>query len=427
MTLGEFGRRKLRKRSGLIAASSLAVLAAAADFARASETQTYTYDALGRLVAVGSTGTINNGQKHSICYDPAGNRTEYKSDSAGSGLTCAPVDPPNLSIANTSVTEGGVLVFIVTRSGDLSVPVSAAYSTAAGTATAGSDFTSASGTVTFAAGQTSVTINVSTIDDTVVESAETMSVTLSAPTGGAVLGTATAIGTINDNDTAPANLAIGNASVTEGGSLVFTVTRSGTTTSAVSASFATASGTATSGSDFTASSGTVSLVANQTTATIAVPTIDDTVIESTETMSVTLSGPSSGSAIITPIGTGTIIDNDSSSPTYLVISDASALEGYNLTFTVTRSGNTTGTTSVNYATAPGTAATNDYTGVSGTLTFAPGETTKMISVFARTDIRAEADEIFYVNLSGATGGAAINDAQGAGTIYDDGAGGCKTC
>ena len=144
-------------------------------------------------------------------------------------------------------------------------------------------------------------------------------------------------------------------------------------------------------------------------------------------MSVTLSNPSSGAAITTATGTGTINNNDGASPTYLVISDASALEGYTLTFTVTRSGNTAVSTNVNYATAPGTAATNDYIGVSGTLTFAPGETSKTISVTARTDIRAETDEVFYVNLSGATGGATVTDGQGAGTIYDDGAGGCPLC
>lgn len=283
---------------------------------QASETQNYVYDELGRLVSVTHSGTINSSLKTTYCHDAASNRTQYKSDSAGGTVTC--------TVQN------------------------------------------------------------------------------------------------------PANLAIGNASVTEGGSLVFTVTRSGNTGSAVSASYATASGTATSGSDFTAGSGTVSFAANQTTATITVATIDDAAIESAETMTVTLSAPSSGATITTATGTGTINDNDSASPTYLVISDASALEGYNLTFTVTRSGSTTGTTTVNYATAPGTAATNDYTGVTGTLTFAPGETAKTISVFAKTDIRAELDEVFYVNLSGATG-ATINDAQGAGTIYDDGAGGCPLC
>lgn len=308
-------RKTPRARRKLI----LGLLCAAAvnSQVQASETQTYVYDELGRLVSVTHAGTINNGLKASYCHDAASNRTQYKSDSAGASISC--------TVQN------------------------------------------------------------------------------------------------------PANLAIGNASVTEGGALVFTVTRSGNSATAVSASYATASGTATSGSDFTAASGTVSFAANQTTATITVATIDDTAIESAETLSVTLSNPSSGGAITTATGTGTINDNDSASPTYITISDAAALEGYVLQFTVTRSGNTSVSTSVNYGTAPGTAATNDYIAVSGTVTFAAGETTKTISVTARTDIRAETDEVFYVNLSGATGGATVTDSQGAGTIYDDGAGGCPLC
>lgn len=309
------GRGSFRVRRKLI----LGLLGAVATSGslQASETQTYVYDELGRLVSVTHTGTVNNGLKTSYCHDAASNRAQYKSDSAGGSASCSPQSP--------------------------------------------------------------------------------------------------------------ASLAISDASVTEGGALVFTVTRSGNTASAVSASFATASGSAISGSDFTATFGTVSFAANQTTATITVPTIDDSVVESTETMTVTLSNPSSGAVITTATGTGTITDNDSVQPTYLTISDASALEGYALVFTVTRSGNTSGSTSINYATANGTAGTLDYIAVSGTLTFAPGETTKTISVMARTDTRAEIDEVFYVNLSGATGGAIVSDSQGAGTIYDDGAGGCPLC
>lgn len=56
--------------------------------AAASETQTYSYDELARLTAVQYSGTINNGQAHSLCYDPAGNRTKYKSDAAGIIATC---------------------------------------------------------------------------------------------------------------------------------------------------------------------------------------------------------------------------------------------------------------------------------------------------------------------------------------------------
>ena len=284
--------------------------------AQATETQTYVYDELGRLVSVASSGTINNGQKRSACFDPAGNRTRYRSDSAGQDANCS-------------------------------------------------------------AGQ--------------------------------------------------AGLAIGNASVTEGGTLSFTVTRSGDTSSAVSVSYASASGTAVSGSDFTPVSGSISFAAGQTSAVVSVVTSDDTAVESAETMTVSLTGASPGAVITGATGTGTINDNDGAQPTYLAVSDAAALEGYTLVFTVTRSGNLGVSTTVNFATANGTAISNDYFAASGSITFAPGEASKTISVNAKLDIRAETDEVFYLNISGATGGAVITDSQGAGTIYDDGSGGCNLC
>ena len=60
----------------------------ASSAAYAGETITYTYDALGRLVKTVSSGTVNNNQTHSICYDEAGNRVTYKSDSGGSAASC---------------------------------------------------------------------------------------------------------------------------------------------------------------------------------------------------------------------------------------------------------------------------------------------------------------------------------------------------
>jgi len=57
--------------------------------AHATETVTYTYDALGRLVVGSSTGTVNNGQARSYCYDAAGNRTQIRIDAAGNTAPCA--------------------------------------------------------------------------------------------------------------------------------------------------------------------------------------------------------------------------------------------------------------------------------------------------------------------------------------------------
>ena len=89
--------------------------------------------------------------------------------------------------------------FAVTLSTAASGPVTASYTAAGGSATAGVDFALASGTVSFAAGETSRTIAVSAIGDTTVEPNETFTVTLSAPTG-ATLADAVATGTIVNDD-----------------------------------------------------------------------------------------------------------------------------------------------------------------------------------------------------------------------------------
>jgi len=111
-------------------------------------------------------------------------------------------------------------------------------------------------------------------------------------------------------------------------------------------------------------------------------------------------------------------------PPKLSINDVSVLEGNNnnttaATFTVSLSEATTGTVLVNFMTANGSAiAGDDYTFVSGTLQFNPGETTKTVTVAVKGDKKRESDETFRVNLSGADG-ATIFDAQGSGIIRND--------
>ena len=63
--------------------------------AAAAEGKTYTYDALGRLVAVQHSGAATNGRADSLCYDPAGNRLRYASSGAGSLANCAAAPPPS--------------------------------------------------------------------------------------------------------------------------------------------------------------------------------------------------------------------------------------------------------------------------------------------------------------------------------------------
>jgi len=111
-------------------------------------------------------------------------------------------------------------------------------------------------------------------------------------------------------------------------------------------------------------------------------------------------------------------------PPSIRISDVAMAEGQKGTtyfvFTVTLSASYDATVTVNFATANGTAKTsdNDYAATSGTLTFAPGETTKTITVAVKGDRKKEANETFFMNLSGAVN-ALIADSQGLGTILND--------
>ena len=114
------------------------------------------------------------------------------------------VGPPTLAVADATVeeAEGATLDFAVTLSRAVTETVTVGYATSNGSATAGSDYTSTSGTLTFAVGQTEKTIHVAVSDDAHDEGAETMTLTLSSATG-AVLADATATGTIENHDPMP--------------------------------------------------------------------------------------------------------------------------------------------------------------------------------------------------------------------------------
>ena len=393
--------------------------------AHANETVNYTYDALGRVVQVARSGTVNNGVNATYAYDAAGNRSNVTL----TGATAAAA--ASFAIGDASATEGGALTFTVTKAGTASGSLTVNYATANNTAVAGSDFNSTSGTLTFAAVDTSKTIAISTINDSAVESSETMFVNLSGASGGATISRAQGVGTIADNDSAPPpppspSFAVSDASATEGGTLTFTVTRNGSTSGAYTVNYASANGSATAGSDYNAVSGTLSFAAGETSKTVSVATTDDSTVESTETMTVNLSGASGGATIGDAQGVGMIIDNDSApppppTPPNFAIGNATAIyEGGTLVYTVTRSGTTSGSYTVNFATANGSAtAGSDYSAASGTLTFAAGETSKTINVTTILDNIFEGAETILVNLSAPSGGASITGAQGSGTINAD--------
>ncbi len=336
--------------------------------------------------------------------------------------------PPIVSLGNATLTEGNSgttpLLLSINLSNASTQAVTVAYATADITATAGTDYTAASGVVTFLAGETSKSIAVSVAGETLFELDETFSVTLSLPTN-ATLGVSTGTGTIANDDSIPV-LSIANVSAAEGNAgstaFVFNLTLSAASGATTTVAYATADGTATvADADYPSTSGTLTFNPGETLKTITVNVAGDTQFEPDETFSLNLSAPLNATLGVSS-ATGTITNDDSQSA--ISIAAAAVVEGNSgtaaLAFNLSLSNPSSQTITVAYATGDATATTadGDYTPASGTITFNPGETLKTITVNAAGDIQFEADETFTVNLS-APANATLATPAAIGTITND--------
>jgi hypothetical protein len=309
-----------------------------------------------------------------------------------------------------SVSEGaGSVAFTVSRSG-ASGAATIVFATGGGTATAtlgaNNDYTAVNQTLNFAAGEMSKTVNVVVNDDTTAEGNETIGAAISGASSGTI-ATGVASATLVDNEQSNWSVAgPGPGSVSEGaGSAAFTVSRTGDSAAATIV-FATSGGTAAAGSDYTAMNQTLSFAAGEMSKTVSVAVADDLVAEANETLSVVISGASSGN-IATGAASATILDNEQSN--WSVAGPGNVSEGAgSAAFTVSRTGASAAATIV-FVTSGGTAtAGSDYTAVPAvdrTLSFAAGEMSKTVSVAVANDSLAEVSE---------TIGAAISDARAIG-------------
>jgi hypothetical protein len=230
----------------------------------------------------------------------------------------------------------------------------------------------------------------------------------------------------NDRDWSSAPLptiSVGDATVTEGNTgtitATFTVTLSVVSAVDVTVHYATSDVSAAAGSDYATASGTVTVPAGRTSATFTITVTGDRLAEPTETFAVNLSAPTNAT-VIGARGVGTILDNEPR----ISVADVSVKEGRvgvtYLTFTVRLSAAYDEPVTVRYTTQDDTAtAGSDYEARSGTLTFAPGETTQTVRIAIFGDNTAEADEYFRLLLSDPSGTALISDPQGVGTIAND--------
>ena len=372
---------------------------------------------------------LANGASHTVKIEGTthGNGvTNFSVDDVS--LVSCPPPTPVVSVGDAAVDETDATVsadFVVTLSNPSSQQVSVSYATGpapSGTpATLGLDYQPATGTLSFAAGETMATLSVDVLGDDSDEPDESFAVNLSNPVN-ASLGDAQGVATISDDDPPP-GLSLGDASTPEGDSgtrdALFTLSLSVASGYDVTVSYSTFNGTAVAGADYVASMGTLTLPAGAASITLAVPVLGDTLDEVDEQFALTLSGAVNAS-LADATGAGSIVDDDGPG---VSINDASVAEGdagnTSAVFSVRLSAPSPQVVSVGYAASDGTAVAGlDYVAVSGTLSFAPGLTLRTLAVPVIGDVLDEADETFHVALSNPVD-ASLADAFGLGRILDD--------
>jgi hypothetical protein len=330
---------------------------------------------------------------------------------------------PDVSIGDVTVTEGDTgtvaAVFGLTLGTASGREVAVDVATADGSGTAGVDYVASTTTVTIPAGETSATFEVPVNGDFLNEVDETFTASLSGATNVTIVD-GTGVGTISNDDAVPMlSVADANAAEEAGGTIGFVVSLAQPSGTTVTVDYTTSDGTAVAGSDYTATAGTLTFTAGQTTKTIGVPTLTDLVYEGDETFAMTLSN-AAGAKIPDAQGLGTISEDDAAP--VLSIDDVALAEGTSGTtdaiFTVTLAGATAVDASASWTTSFGSATSADLVASAGTVTIPVGAASTTVSVAVKGDTIDEPNEAFSVTLSDPVA-AAIGDGSGAGTILDD--------
>ena len=286
-----------------------------------------------------------------------------------------------------------------------------------------SDYSGVPGLLTFAPGEMSKIISIPIVDDTSTEIDEVFSIQLYSPSNDALVGdTPKTFVTIQDNESTfyfkgATSSTYSFESIEGTGKMPTTVVRQGSLATPASVTINTSNGSAIGGSDYTPTTVTLNFAPGEASKTFNVPVINDTMVEPKEAFYVNMSnavGAQQGSWS----WAANIIDDDvAAAPGKFQFASATfsgSEAGGVINVTVIRVGGSNGTVTVQYATSDGATGNpntawsgSDYNSKSGTLTFAPGETSKVISIPVINDSSVEQNEVFSITLKNAAGGATL--------------------
>jgi Calx-beta domain/Domain of unknown function (DUF4114) len=314
--------------------------------------------------------------------------------------------------------------FILSRTGNTTTTLTVNLTTATSTATSGIDFQAIDTTATFAVGSSTATIQVQPIDDDIYETTEKVGLALLAGSGYTLGTTTNAEISITDNETQPIISIIPTSqNITEknngdpANSASFQIQLSGPSATDITVDYATVNGSATAGSDYTATSGKITFATGSITPqTISIPITSDNTVESDETFTLQLSNPIGASIGAINTATATIL-NDDILPAITISAGVNAQEPSTTgTFILNRTGDTTSALTVNLAAPTGSASSGiDFQNIGNTITFLAGSNSATVNVIAIDDDIYETAETIGLAIQsgttytiGATASAQIN-------------------
>ena len=336
--------------------------------------------------------------------------------------------PARVSVADVTVDEGETAMVEVKLSKMVSSSVTVSYSLANVAPTSGDDYGHTPAALVFMPGETAKTIEIQTTQDSLAEDEEKFTVTLGTPTvtpalTGVSLGRNVATVTITD-DAVTVSLS-GDGEVNEGEAAEYTVSVTGFTgEDDIIVSYSVDGETATP-QDYSPSSGTLTLNAEQTSQTFTIQIAEDDGVDLRESFVVSISAETSEGDPVRRDGPITTMIVDDGTVEISVAADPEIVpeSREEATFTVTLSG-TVGDEPVilDYQTADRTAtAPADYTAANGTLTIAAGDSSAIVTVAVNDDgLEERTDETFDLTISAAAlpDGVEIETATATVTVTD---------
>ena len=398
----------------------------------------------GALPQVSNQGTVSGSNFSDVL-------TDDPSVGGTADPTVTPIDLPQvtLAVSPASVLEDGAtnLVYTFTRTGSTASAMTVNFSVG-GTASftqpdysqsGAATFTATSGTVVIPAGSSTATVTVDPSADTTVEPDETVVLTVTSGSGYSVGSPSSATGTIVNDDT-DVSVAVSPASVAEDGAtnLVYTFTRAGVTTNALTVNFSIAVGgnnatfpvdyTQSGASTFAPPVGTVAFAPGNSTATVTVDPTADPIVEPDETVIFTVTSGTGYNVGSPSVSTGTITNDDADVSVTVAPSSVTEDGPTNLVYTFTRTGFTLVPVTVNFSVG-GTAVFSQpdytqtgaatYSDTSGTVVFGVGQATATVTIDPTADSTPEPDETVTLTVTSGTGYNVGSPSSATGTILND--------